>query len=129
MTNKNKMAQLNDQGHLDASRVGIQLDKALERMMGDKSFLFMALKSMVKDFHSNEKLLSQKLKERDRSWLLVSLHNLKGISGHLAATSIYDATCIAEAHIKHDAYEQAEQQIELVKQAFCKLEEWLTASS
>jgi HPt (histidine-containing phosphotransfer) domain-containing protein len=68
--------------------IGINVEEALGRMLGREEFYIQLLKKFALD--DNYEKLGQALKDRDLEAAFKAAHTLKGLSGNLSITVLFD---------------------------------------
>lgn len=83
----------------------IDVDAALERFMGNEALLERFLKKFLAD--ENYKKLTAAIAENDKEAALTASHTLKGVSGNLSMTVLFDLLTCQVGAIRSDDWQSA----------------------
>jgi HPt (histidine-containing phosphotransfer) domain-containing protein len=92
----------------------LKIDEALERIGGDREFLFELLNEFVKQVDENLVLLDAAVKKADFDTVILIAHKLRGSAGNLSASKMYQALSDIESFA-------AEEKNDLMKQPLAVL--------
>jgi signal transduction histidine kinase/DNA-binding response OmpR family regulator len=101
LTEIQEINNLKDQKYTFIPKIhGVNINEGIERLGGNKKLY---IKMLIKFFHDNENLvlqIGQSIEAKDYDVSLDLLHGLKGVSGNLAITCIYNLIVDLESKIK-----------------------------
>ncbi len=80
---------------------GIDYDSALRRMMGKESLYYRFLKKFLED--ESYSLLQEALREKRWEDAFCAAHTLKGLTGNLGLTQLYEAIGVLVEKLRHPA--------------------------
>lgn len=105
--------------------VPINIPSALERIGGDESFLFDLVNIYVEDFTDKFEKLKAALEKRNFETITDIGHNLKGSSANLSLPLLQEISYKIEMAGKERNLEKAEKNINLLKEEFQRLKDFL----
>lgn len=98
---------------------GIDVDAALERLMGNESLLERLLKKFLLD--DNYARLESAISGCDPETALRASHTLKGVCGNLAMTALFDLLTKQVAAFRADDWQSAAQMMPDISAAYQKI--------
>lgn len=81
---------------------GFNTDAALERFIGDSELYLLCLTSFLEDKNYAVLLESSVTQNREREF--AAAHTLKGVSGNLGMTALYEAVCVLLEELRVNRY-------------------------
>lgn len=97
---------------------GADVDGALERFMADEELFVKCIELFTED--ENFKLLEDAIAKKDYKTAFEAAHTLKGVSGNLGITPVYESLSVLVETLRSKGYENIEDEyrevVELVKE-------------
>ncbi len=84
---------------------GVNVSEALERFMGNEKLFLMTLKKFSASVEAHE--VREKIISGDRSTAIANAHTLKGVTGNLSMTPLYEAYVEIVQSLKNGENEKA----------------------
>ena len=98
----------------ELEELGVELDEVMERFIGDEDLYFECMEQFVQDPAFGK--LGESLGIRDYEEAFSQAHSLKGVSGNLGLTKMYQAVCEIVEPLRKKEYDNIEQNYVLVMQ-------------
>ena len=98
------------------SAAGIDVDQALERMMGSQALLERLLQKFLED--QNFALLTKALEERNLDGAIAAAHSLKGVCGNLSMAVLFPLFTRRVEALRQGDWGQAEALMEDIRPAY-----------
>lgn len=99
--------------------IGVDVDVALERFMGNGELLVRFLKKFTQD--GSYELFKTTMAEKNYDDAFKAAHTLKGLCGNLSLTNLYDLTSKEVEYLRHEHFEEAEQMLPMIVQEYDKV--------
>lgn len=94
---------------------GADVEGVMDRFMEDEELLMVCLDQFVADDEIEQ--LKEQMGKQDYEQAFEVAHALKGVSGNLGLTPLFEATCVLVESLRHKVYDHvAEELDEVVKQ-------------
>lgn len=95
---------------------GIDTEDAIERFVGDKELYLKILKTFVKD--PSFQLAEESFKEKKEEEFLAHLHSLKGVSGNLGISVLFERTALMRQLYSEGRKQEANNMMSLLREEY-----------
>lgn len=100
---------------------GADVDGTMERLIGDEELYKEFLKMFIADDSFDN--LEKNLKTEDYEQIFEAAHTLKGLSGNLGLTPMFDAICVIVEAVRNKKYENLSSGYKIVLREKARLED------
>lgn len=88
---------------------GADVDGVMDRFMEDEDLLMMCLEQFVQDDEVAQ--LEEKMEQKDYEEAFEVAHALKGVSGNLGLTPLFQAVCVLVESLRHKKLDNVEEEL------------------
>ena len=102
----------------DLSVWGVDIEETLSRFVDDKDFYISCLHTFTKE--DGFDFLDEAIKSENYSKAFEQAHSLKGLTGNLGLTPLYEAICILVESLRHQDHSQVRENYKNVLEKKCE---------